>query len=91
MTKYLHEELNKTKYGLDTTEKKAMRDGVRLLIQALMEDEYDQTIACLRTVLRNKAAVWFEYFDVTWSNCKSIWCSYLGKDVPHLGNNTNNR
>ncbi|KAG3094686.1 hypothetical protein PI125_g16502 [Phytophthora idaei] len=38
-----------------------------------------------------KNTLWFEYVDANWNNCKQRWSSVYSGNVPHMGNNTNNR
>jgi hypothetical protein len=55
--------------------------------------QYVQRIKYIKAILgsQQKIDAWFRYFDANWNNCKDKWCACQRCDVPHLGNNTNNR
>lgn len=91
--KYLYLEAAKAKYGFDAFEKAAVKSNCDALIAAPSAEKYDDRLASLRVIVRDKQKLdaWFEYFDPNWANCKEMWCSYMCSNVPHLGNNTNNR
>ncbi|KAJ0391763.1 hypothetical protein P43SY_012097 [Pythium insidiosum] len=50
-------------------------------------------IQFIRGILRDNDKIqrWFEYFDANGTSIKEKWCSVYRCDLPHLGNNTNNR
>ncbi|KAF4133964.1 hypothetical protein GN958_ATG16863 [Phytophthora infestans] len=41
--------------------------------------------------LEEKQQLWFSYFDDNWTTCKEQWSSIYRGNIPHLGNQTNNR
>ncbi|KAJ0393147.1 hypothetical protein ATCC90586_010410 [Pythium insidiosum] len=53
----------------------------------------NSAIQFIRGILRDNDKIqrWFEYFDANWTSIKEKWCSVYRCDLPHLGNNTNNR
>ncbi|KAG6946363.1 hypothetical protein JG688_00016085, partial [Phytophthora aleatoria] len=56
-------------------------------IHCLLENESMKVLS----TLEGKNTLWFEYFDANWTNCKQRWSSVYRGNVPHMGNNTNNR
>ncbi|ETP31287.1 hypothetical protein F442_19833 [Phytophthora nicotianae P10297] len=93
VVKYLQEEIAKEKYNLDAWTKKEMKRLVQLLVGAPTEVIYDNVIASMKVVLRadTKVKLWFDYFDENWTTCKEMWSSVYRGNVPHMGNQTNNR
>ncbi|KAE8978223.1 hypothetical protein PR002_g24777 [Phytophthora rubi] len=70
-----------------------MKRLIQLLVSAPTETAYDDIISTVKVVLRTDAKVeqWFSYFDPNWTQFKERWSSIYRGNVPHMGNQTNNR
>ena len=91
MIKYLNEEISKRKYtDINTGKINNVKEIMRLMVYAENEDVYVKCMEFLKRELgQNHDFVL--YFLRNWDNCKLMWVKYLREDIPHLGNNTNNR
>ncbi|POM69320.1 Hypothetical protein PHPALM_14399, partial [Phytophthora palmivora] len=93
VVKTLQEQVAKEKYNLDMFTKNEMKRLVQLLVGAPSEEMYDNTISAMKVVLRSdaKRQLWFDYFDENWTRCRERWSSIFRGNIPHMGNQTNNR
>ncbi|KAE9045771.1 hypothetical protein PR001_g4834 [Phytophthora rubi] len=89
----LHREVANSKYNFDAWTKNEMRQLCRLLISAPSERIYNEVIEATKVVIRNNAKqdLWFKMLDNNWTPCKTRWSSIHRGNIPHMGNQTNNR
>ncbi|RLN05946.1 hypothetical protein BBJ28_00023817 [Nothophytophthora sp. Chile5] len=98
--KYLRTEMVKKEYGVLDNEK--VEDAVDMMLKAKTEDEYTTGLKYLYFVVEGKQTLqeedapapehpFMHYFHKNWYSCRQMWSSFGRVDIPHLGNNTNNR
>lgn len=88
--KYLNGEIIKaTNVSMDT--KETLKAIVTNMVYADNSETYDKLLKYFEESVGGKKHPLFTYFLKNWDQCKEMWVRYMRGNVPHMGNNTNNR
>ncbi len=68
-----------------------MLQQVKLMLYAQNIKQYEAVRDHLLTRCGEKHKAFVNYFLKNWDSCRERWVACFRTDIPHLGNNTNNR
>ncbi|POM62808.1 hypothetical protein PHPALM_27988 [Phytophthora palmivora] len=75
-----------------TAEKENLKAAVSALVFSTSEEQYEHGKQYLLKLLGgDEAHEFYRFFLDNWDDCRDEWVLYLRGNVPHLGNNTNNK
>ncbi|KAE8954371.1 hypothetical protein PF011_g32121, partial [Phytophthora fragariae] len=84
--------LKKQATRLAPAQKKQVKGLMKALVYSRSSDEYlDAKEALLHTLGGDVEHPMYKFFFSNWDNMQDEWVSFKRGNIPHLGNNTNNR